>query len=61
MKCTPVLSAIAAMGVISCETMTGPINSGRPPQRGLTSRFKALGSKPAKNQDPHRTVEVKKP
>jgi hypothetical protein len=40
--------------------MTGPISSGRSPQRGL-ARIKALGSKPAKNQDPHRTVEVKKP
>jgi cell division protein FtsW (lipid II flippase) len=40
--------------------MTGPISSSRPPQGGL-ARIKALGSKSAKNQDPQRTVEVKKP
>lgn len=52
MKCIPALSAIAVLGLVSCDTMTGPISSGdfdplRPPGGNVggsvstTSAFKA--------------------
>ena len=46
MKCTPVLAAVAALGLAACDTMNGPITSGdfdplRPPGANTTASVAA--------------------